>query len=130
MQQSAAFKILRTRLKTVPSYSFSGDQQVKRSSSGNTYQILHHLSGGGLQDGDVNEDERNLHNGIKFTLRLQQFEKMQNHHRLHAKAKAQSRSNTTSSGLSQVLFPLLQFLAYRNIYGLGLSLHRTCSIED
>ena len=103
LQQSAAFKILRTRLKTVPSYAFSGDQ-VKRSTSGNTYQLLHHLSGGShaTEDGDVNEDERNLHNGIKFTARLQQFENMQDKHRTRAKEKAQSRSNSSSSASSKV----------------------------
>ncbi|CAK7326807.1 unnamed protein product [Dovyalis caffra] len=100
-QQSAAFKILRTRLKTVPSYSFSGDQ-VKRTSSGNTYsQILHHIPSGSQisEDGDVNQDvgTLNSHNGINFTSRLHQFEQMQRQHRVHAKAQAQSRKISTSS---------------------------------
>ncbi|KAJ4843721.1 PtdIns(3,5)P(2) sythesis regulation factor [Turnera subulata] len=97
-QQSAAFEILRNRLKTVPSYSFGGDQ-FKRTSSGNPYsQILH--SGSQIdEDGDVDEDYGNssLHNGINFTSRLQQFEQMQQQHRMHAKAQAQSRKNSTSS---------------------------------
>ena len=101
-QQSAAFKILRTRLKTVPSYAFSGEQ-LKRTSS-NPYQFIHHLSGGShvTEDGDINEDEKNSHNGIKFNLRLQQFENMQNQHRMHAKAQAFSRSKSTSSTVSRV----------------------------
>ncbi|XP_011021776.1 PREDICTED: protein VAC14 homolog isoform X2 [Populus euphratica] len=100
-QQSAAFKILRTRLKTVPSYSFSGDQ-VERTSSGNTYsQILHHIPSGSQisEDGDVNQDVGtcNSHNGINFTTRLHQFEQKQKQHRVHAKAQAKSRKISTSS---------------------------------
>ncbi|XP_024025715.1 protein VAC14 homolog isoform X2 [Morus notabilis] len=96
-QQSAAFKILRTRLKAVPSYTFSSEQ-LKRTSSGNPYQIIHHISGGSniSEDGDIHEDEKNLHNGIKFTLRLQQFEQMQHLHRMHAKAQAQAQSTSSS----------------------------------
>ncbi|KAJ9153046.1 hypothetical protein P3X46_026535 [Hevea brasiliensis] len=99
-QQSAAFKILRTRLKTVPSYSFNGEQ-IKRTSSGNPYsQILHHIPSGSQisEDGDVNQEVGNscLHNGINFGSRLQQFEQMQSQHRMHAKSQAQSRNNSTS----------------------------------
>jgi vacuole morphology and inheritance protein 14 len=101
MQQSAAFKMLRTRLKTVPSYSFGGDQ-VKRTSSGNPYsQILHHIPCGShiSEDGDVNQDAgaSNLHNGINFTSRLHQFVQMQRQHRMHAKVQAQSHNSSTSS---------------------------------
>ncbi|KAJ6771821.1 TAX1 BINDING PROTEIN-RELATED [Salix koriyanagi] len=100
-QQSAAFKILRTRLKTVPSYSFSGNQ-VMQGSSGNSYsQILHHIPSGSQisEDGDVNRDvgNSNLHNGINLTLKLRQFEQMQQQHRVHAKAQTQSRKISTSS---------------------------------
>ncbi|KAG6757625.1 hypothetical protein POTOM_037945 [Populus tomentosa] len=100
-QQSAAFKTLRTRLKTVPSYSFSGDQ-VERTSSGNPYsQILHHIPSGSQisEDGDVNQDvgTSNSHNGINFTIRLHQFEQKQKQHRVHAKAQAKSRKISTSS---------------------------------
>lgn len=100
IQQSAAFKILRTRLKTVPSYSFNGDQ-IKRTSSGNPYsQILHHIPSGSQisEDGDVNQDVGNssLHNGINFGLRLQQFEQIQHQHRMHVKAQIQSRNSSTS----------------------------------
>ncbi|KAJ6899054.1 protein VAC14-like [Populus alba x Populus x berolinensis] len=101
MQQSAAFKILRTRLKTVPSYSFSGDQ-VEQTSSGNPYShILHHIPSGSQisEDGDVNQDvgTSNSHNGINFTTRLHQFEQKQKQHRVHAKAQAKSRKISTSS---------------------------------
>lgn len=101
MQQSAAFKILRTRLKTVPSYSFGGDQ-FKRTSSGNPYsQILQHIPSGSQisEDGDVNQEvgTSGSHNGINFALRLQQFEQMQRQHRMHAKVLAESRNSSTSS---------------------------------
>ncbi|XP_034223645.1 protein VAC14 homolog isoform X3 [Prunus dulcis] len=97
-QQSAAFKILRTRLKTVPSYSFNGEQ-LRRTSSGNPYQILHHMPGGSqiTEDGDISQDSKNSHNGINFASRLQQFEQMQRQHRQHAKVQAQSHRNSTSS---------------------------------
>ncbi|KAL0005217.1 hypothetical protein SO802_012778 [Lithocarpus litseifolius] len=97
-QQSAAFKILRTRLKTVPSYSFNGDQ-FRRTSSGNPYQILHHMPSGSqiTEDGDGMQDGGNSHNGINFALRLQQFEQMQYQHRMHAQAQAQSRNSYTTS---------------------------------
>ncbi|KAM5566891.1 protein VAC14 [Rosa sericea] len=101
-QQSAAFKILRTRLKTVPSYSFSGEQP-RRTSSGNSYQILQHMSSGSqvTEDGDINQDNKSSHHGINFTERLQQFEQMQQQHRQHAKVQAQSRINSTSSPMQQ-----------------------------
>lgn len=102
MQQSAAFKILKTRLKAVPSYSFNGEQ-LKKTSSGNPYQFLHHHMSGGSQiseDGDIAMDGGNSHNGINFAARLQQFQKMQHLHRVHLKTQAQSRKN--SSTLSKV----------------------------
>ncbi|KAM7254804.1 hypothetical protein ACFE04_020045 [Oxalis oulophora] len=94
-QQSAAFKILRTRLKTVPSYSFSGDQ-VNNTYFGNpnsqTIQIT---------DGSSNQDNKNTHNWIDFTSMLLQFEIMQRQHRQHAKLQAQSRKISTSLSRSQ-----------------------------
>ncbi|KAG5014775.1 hypothetical protein JHK85_020911 [Glycine max] len=83
LQQSAAFKILKTRLKAVPSYPFNGEQ-LKKTSSGNPYQFLHHHMSGGSQiseDGDIAMDGGNSHNGINFAARLQQFQKMQHLHR-------------------------------------------------
>ncbi|URE24090.1 hypothetical protein MUK42_15831 [Musa troglodytarum] len=91
-QQSAAFKILRTRLKTVPSYSCI--EQLKGTSSENPYsQIL-----------QFSEDNRNryaanvanVYNAIDFPSRLQQFEQMQHKHRMHSKSKLQSRNSTPS----------------------------------
>ncbi|KAK8512694.1 hypothetical protein V6N12_030110 [Hibiscus sabdariffa] len=59
-QQSAAFKILRTRLKTVPSYSFNGDQ-LKRALSGNSYNQNLRFSGSQItEDGDISQDNGNL----------------------------------------------------------------------
>lgn len=104
MQQSAAFKILRTRLKTVPSYSFNSEQ-FRRTSSGNPYQILHHISSGSqiTEDGDSIQDGANSHNGINFASRLQQFGQMQHQHRMHAKKQAQLR-NSSSTSSSRVCY--------------------------
>ncbi|KAL6970000.1 hypothetical protein U1Q18_029709 [Sarracenia purpurea var. burkii] len=94
MQQSKAFKILRTRLKTVPSYSFSGNQ-FKLSPASSYSQIHHLLSVSQLsEDGDMDGD---LHNGINFASRLQQFEQMQQQHRSNSKSMAQSRYSSDSS---------------------------------
>lgn len=97
MQQSAAFKILKTRLKAVPSYSFNGEQQ-KRKPSGDPYQFLHHMPDGyqTIEDGDVTEDGGSSHNGINFAARLQQFQQMQHQHRVHTKARTKSRSISIS----------------------------------
>ncbi|XP_054824447.1 protein VAC14 homolog isoform X2 [Prosopis cineraria] len=87
-QQSAAFKILKTRLKAVPPYSLNGEQ-FRRTSSGNPYQFLHHMTGGSqiTEDGDIAVDVGNPDNGINFAARLQQFEQMQNLHCMHARAR-------------------------------------------
>ncbi|KAF5442801.1 hypothetical protein F2P56_035421 [Juglans regia] len=97
-QQSAAFKILRTRLKAVPSYSFNGEQ-LRRTSSGNPNQVLHHMPSGSqiTEDGDGIQDGASSHNGINFAARLQQFEQMQHQHRVHTKVQAQSRNSSSSS---------------------------------
>ncbi|GFZ15837.1 ARM repeat superfamily protein [Actinidia rufa] len=96
-QQSKAFKKLRTRLKTVPSNSFNGEQF--KWTSGNSYSQIHHMPSG-LQvseDGVVDEDLQNVHNGINFASRLQQFEHMQQQHRMQSKSHTQSRHSSTSS---------------------------------
>ncbi|XP_042457383.1 protein VAC14 homolog isoform X1 [Zingiber officinale] len=88
-QQSAAFKILRTRLKTVPSYTL-GAEQLKRTSSENPYsQIL-----------QVTEDSRTQYTAIDFQSKLQKFEQMQHRHRLHSRSQLQS-PNLSSSTMSQ-----------------------------
>ncbi|KAK1374687.1 putative vacuole morphology and inheritance protein [Heracleum sosnowskyi] len=94
-QQSAAFKILRTRLKTVPSYSFSGDR-INRSLSGNPYANKYHVTCGShvAEDGRIDEDAQNTQSGMNFPLRLQQFEQMQHQHRLLSKSEAPARHNS------------------------------------
>ncbi|KHN26179.1 Protein VAC14 like [Glycine soja] len=84
-QQSAAFKILKTRLKAVPSYSFNGEQ-LKRMPSGDSYQF-HNVPDGfrTIQDGDIAEDGGSSRNGINFAARLQQFRQIQHQHRLLSK---------------------------------------------
>ncbi|GAA0154628.1 scaffold/adaptor protein [Lithospermum erythrorhizon] len=97
-QQSAAFKVLRTRLKTVPPYSFSGEQ-LSRNSSANTFLEVNnhdndlHIS----EDGDVNGSSCSPHNGINFAAQLQQFEKIQQQHRVHSKPQTLSRYNSLST---------------------------------
>ncbi|XP_055802720.1 protein VAC14 homolog isoform X1 [Solanum dulcamara] len=94
-QQSAAFKILRTRLKTVPSYSFK-EEKVARTSSG----IPFFNGGGGLQiseDSNPNENSHDMHNGINFASRLKHFKQIQQQHRLHLKSQAHSRFSSASS---------------------------------
>lgn len=98
MQQSAAFKILRTRLKTVPSYSFSGEQ-FKRTSLGNPYLQNNDIPSGPYvsEDGEMNEDSQPVHNGMNFASRLQQFDQMRQQHRIHSKSQANARHSSTSS---------------------------------
>ncbi|CAN4090468.1 unnamed protein product [Withania somnifera] len=94
-QQSAAFKILRTRLKTVPSYSFK-EEKVARTSSG----ISFFNSGGGSQiseDGNPNENSHDTHNGINFASRLKHFKQIQQQYRLHSKSETHSRFSYVSS---------------------------------
>ncbi|KAF8117059.1 hypothetical protein N665_0012s0071 [Sinapis alba] len=98
-QQSAAFKILRTRLKTVPTYSFSGRGQISRASSGVPFsQYMHHREDGDAEENNIN----NSHQGINFAARLQQFEKVQNQHRGQARNKVNYSYNTSSSSASKV----------------------------
>ncbi|BAT72722.1 protein VAC14 homolog [Vigna umbellata] len=96
-QQSAAFKILKTRLKAVPSYSFNGEQ-LKKTSSGNPYNFLHNMSGGSQinEDGEVALDRGNSLNGINFAARLQQFQQMQRQHRVHLKTQTLKNSSSSS----------------------------------
>ncbi|KAK4754500.1 hypothetical protein SAY87_002604 [Trapa incisa] len=98
-QQSAAFKILRTRLKTVPPYSFNGD--IMRTASGTYYsQRIHHVPTGSqiMEDGDLGVDSlANMHNGINFSVRLQQFEQMLQQHRSQARLQSQQHHNNLTS---------------------------------
>ncbi|GJN08604.1 hypothetical protein PR202_ga26543 [Eleusine coracana subsp. coracana] len=90
-QQSAAFKILRTRLKTVP---FS--ENLKRTSSANPYSQILPVT----EDGSRNQDTQN-YSAINFPSLLQQFENMQQQHRLHLKNQLQSRKSASAVVLSQ-----------------------------
>lgn len=86
MQQSVAFKILRTRLKTVPSNNYSSGQ-LRRSPSQQ------------IQD-DSNRHE-DVGNTINFAHRMQQFGQMRHQHRMYAKSGRQP-SNSPSLQLTQV----------------------------
>ncbi|XP_066383749.1 protein VAC14 homolog isoform X2 [Miscanthus floridulus] len=90
-QQSAAFKILRTRLKTVP---FS--ENLKRTSSANPYSQILQVT----EDGNRNQDTQN-YSAINFPFLLQQFENMQLQHRNHLKDQLQSRKSASALTLSQ-----------------------------
>ncbi|XP_010554404.1 PREDICTED: protein VAC14 homolog [Tarenaya hassleriana] len=102
-QQSEAFKILRTRLKTVPSYSIRGEKLSRASSGGVPFcQYLHHGSQF-EEDSNIDDEETSnshSHRGINFAARLQQFQKVQNQHREHVKARASSQNNSMSSSTS------------------------------
>ncbi|KZV19556.1 hypothetical protein F511_06418 [Dorcoceras hygrometricum] len=95
LQQSIAFKILQTRLKTVPPYSFSGEQ-YKRLSLGST--SLEGNGGSQPSDGDISEDPHNMHDGMNFDSGLRQFEHVQLQHRMHTRYQAQLRYSSVSSG--------------------------------
>ncbi|XP_057445520.1 protein VAC14 homolog [Lotus japonicus] len=99
-QQSAAFKILKTRLKAVPSNSFNVEQ-LKRMPSADPYQFNHRMPDGysTIEDGDSTEDGES-YNAINFPARLQQFQQMQNQHRMHHKARTKS-CNISSSLLKE-----------------------------
>uniref|UniRef100_K4A6K3 Vacuolar protein 14 C-terminal Fig4-binding domain-containing protein n=1 Tax=Setaria italica TaxID=4555 RepID=K4A6K3_SETIT len=90
-QQSAAFKILRTRLKTVP---FS--ENLKRTSSANPYSQILQVT----EDGNRNQDTQN-YSAINFPSLLQQFENMQQQHRNHLKGQLQSRKSASAATLLQ-----------------------------
>ncbi|KAL9244201.1 hypothetical protein vseg_018003 [Gypsophila vaccaria] len=86
-QQSPAFKILRTRLKTVPLYSFTGDQPKNAYFGGHS---------GGQNHVDVSKEDLNAQNGINFELMLKQFKDMQQRHRQHAKSHARLRKTSVT----------------------------------
>ncbi|CAM0951079.1 unnamed protein product [Alopecurus aequalis] len=90
-QQSAAFKILRTRLKTVP---FS--ENLKRTPSANPYSQILQVT----EDGNRNQDTPK-YSAIDFPSRLQQFESMQQQHRDHLKKQLQSRKSASAAVLLQ-----------------------------
>ncbi|CAM8945540.1 unnamed protein product [Rhodiola kirilowii] len=82
-QQSAAFKILKTRLKAVPSFSFSSEYYSYPSAQSGT--II-------LEDGlDYTKQETADNQRLDFTSILQQFGLMQSKHRALAKVQRQSQ---------------------------------------
>ncbi|XP_076924630.1 protein VAC14 homolog [Bidens hawaiensis] len=81
-QQSAAFKILRTRLKTVPSYSFDLEKVNHTSSE--------------------NPSNPSIHNGIDFAPWLQRFQQIQQKHHAHAKSQVRSHATSASTHSSKV----------------------------
>ncbi|XP_051149030.1 protein VAC14 homolog [Andrographis paniculata] len=100
-QQSVAFKILRTRLKTVPPYSFSGQQQFKGLSSGNALPEVAYASSSKIfEDGVMSADQRKTDDGINFASCLQQFERVQKQHRLLSKSQVQSQSQSRHNSAS------------------------------
>lgn len=96
MQQSAAFKILKTRLKAVPSYSFNREQ-LNRMPSGDYYEFLPQMPDEHeKKDGDVTEDGGSSYSRLNFNQRLNEFQEMQKKHRVHTKSQRTSRSLSTS----------------------------------
>ncbi|XP_020578037.1 protein VAC14 homolog, partial [Phalaenopsis equestris] len=82
-QQSTAFKILKTRLKTIPPHTII--DQLKRDT-----EIL-----------EVSHDQEKILIDINFESRLQQFKKMQNQHRMHSRT-TQCPVSSTSTMFSQI----------------------------
>lgn len=96
VQQSVAFKILRTRIKTVPSFA-PGSARFERAAPWNLSPAQR-----ALDEIMADQETENAHESeIDFAARLEQFERMQRRHRAHAKSQMQSR-NLPSSKLSQV----------------------------
>ncbi|GAU20374.1 hypothetical protein TSUD_11920 [Trifolium subterraneum] len=89
-QQSGAFKILKTRLKAVPSYSFNREQ-LNRMPSGDYYQFVPQMPDGNQTE----EDGGSLYNGLNFAARLQQFQQMQQQHREAQKEEEPHRPQST-----------------------------------
>ncbi|MCO5581630.1 hypothetical protein L7F22_035519 [Adiantum nelumboides] len=98
-QQSMAFKILKTRLKTVPAYplmhvsppttsEFPGLGVIRRTASGSPYaQLLSHSQIS--EDGDGNSDFGDGAGAVDFQAKLQQFRGVQHQHREHMLSQRQ-----------------------------------------
>ncbi|KAI0492962.1 hypothetical protein KFK09_027238 [Dendrobium nobile] len=93
-QQSAAFKMLKTRLKPMRPHDVMADQGTCTSSGSPHAQSIQ------MQDGS-NHDMDNAHNYINFASRLQQFQQMQYLHRMHSKSQ-QSSQNSLPAISSQI----------------------------
>lgn len=92
MQQSSAFKILRTRLKALPSYTLTDKVKQPFSRTSPYPQILQ------LNEGI---DTENVHNGINFAYKLQHFEQVRRQHRnwIQANTQLQPRMPPSSNAL-------------------------------
>lgn len=109
IQQSSAFKILRTRLKTIPTMNTSSatdNYAIRRTASGGHYaQILSHIpsiqSASQVDEASQNLDSRNGPSSINFDAHLQQFEDMQNQHRHFRVTQSQARKQSQQSQQSQ-----------------------------
>ncbi|KAI0523256.1 hypothetical protein KFK09_005650 [Dendrobium nobile] len=95
-QQSAAFKILKTRLKTMPPHTLVDDQVKWRSSGNPNTQILEVT-----EHGSHIHDQGNMHIAINFASRLQQFKNVQNLHRMHSR-NTQFPLSSTAAMFSQI----------------------------
>lgn len=82
VQQSAAFKVLRIRLKAVPSYFFNSEQPYKTASATFHSRGFNCMA---TQDGEVNQG--NAPNGINLASKLEQFQQVQQHHRSYVKSQ-------------------------------------------
>lgn len=96
IQQSSAFKILKTRLKTVPSFSFSIDHY--------NFLALHQPQVGTniLEDGHRKQETAEKQE-LDFTSILQQFQSMQTKHRALAKHQRQPQKIPASPPKVSVL---------------------------
>ena len=103
VQQSAAFKVLRIRLKAVPSYFFNSEQPYKTASATFHSRGFNCMA---TQDGEVNQG--NAPNGINLASKLEQFQQMQQHHRSYV--KSQENVAKTVSPLPKVANKLFHHL--------------------
>ncbi|GAB2296947.1 PtdIns(3,5)P(2) sythesis regulation factor [Dionaea muscipula] len=95
-QQSAAFKILKTRLKTVPSYSLS-DEQIQFNSGNPHSESSSSMPSGSIVNDHAKQETDGTHSWIDFSSRLKMFERMQQQHRTYARLQAQQHKNSASS---------------------------------
>lgn len=98
VQQSAAFKIFRTRLKTVPSYIFN-NEQLKHPCN----QISE------ITDDSGDQVAANVYDKINFPSKLQQFQQTLRRHRfsLQSQKSASSSKSQVSTSFCGFAFPLV-----------------------
>ncbi|CAL9184035.1 unnamed protein product [Musa hybrid cultivar] len=98
VQQSAAFKIFRTRLKTVPSYIFN-NEQLKHPCN----QVSE------ITDDSGDQVDANVYDKINFPSKLQQFQQTLRRHRfsLQSQKSASSSKSQVSTSFYGFAFPLV-----------------------